>query len=357
MEDQSTPFTVRPAASKDADQVVDLFARSFGRAMTTNHWRWKLRACRALGSTTDKLDNVWLALDENDEPVFQYAGIPLRYQLESDVVTGVVSVDTMTAPEHRRRGLLSQIGKLAYDHWQSAGAAFVIGLPNERWGSRATALGWEKLFALQWLQLLLQPQALLWRRAGLRPPSLRPMDSFWYWRTSRWLNQDPSIEVNETKGASSFFDDLWAVCSRDREFSLIRDRRWIEWRFINAPHDYEVLIAARSGTPVGYLVYRQVDSQRSRGALLVDALFSRRERQAFATLLSHLLRRLKSNGVETVSALTVPGSQLHQLLRQAHFRAGRSFSVEIRPFSVDLPMERMRQPELWHMTGADYDVV
>ena len=79
----------------------------------------------------------------------------------------MVSVDTMTAPEFQRRGLLSEVGRSTYAHWRDGGVAFVLGLPNERWGSRASALGWIELFPLQWLTRALRPAALLARRLHL----------------------------------------------------------------------------------------------------------------------------------------------------------------------------------------------
>ena len=66
-------------------------------------------------------------------------------------VTGMVSVDTMTAPEFQRRGLLTRVGTHTYAQWHAAGIPFVLGLPNERWGSRTNALGWVELCDYQWL--------------------------------------------------------------------------------------------------------------------------------------------------------------------------------------------------------------
>ena len=58
----------------------------------------------------------------------------------------MVSVDTMTAPAFRRRGLLTEVAARAYEAWRDAGIAFVIGLPNQQWGSRARALAGASCF-------------------------------------------------------------------------------------------------------------------------------------------------------------------------------------------------------------------
>ena len=76
---------------------VGPFAHDAGLA----HWRWKLR--RSPSETA----NVWLAAVDG-KAVFHYGGIPLRFALDGPITTAMISVDAMTAPEFRRRGLLTQ---------------------------------------------------------------------------------------------------------------------------------------------------------------------------------------------------------------------------------------------------------
>ena len=121
--------------------------------MTEHEWRWKL-------APTSKVPNVWLATHA-DQPIFQYAAMPTRFEIGDRTHAVMVSVDTMTAPAFRRRGLLTEVASRAYEAWRNAGVAFVIGLPNQQWGSRAQALGWRELFPLQWLARPLRPASNL----------------------------------------------------------------------------------------------------------------------------------------------------------------------------------------------------
>src|SRR5258706_11274886 len=157
-------WSIRAYRPGDERALVALFERVFGRAISEAHWRWKLK------QPASPVENVWLAV-HGDAPIFQYAGIPTRYRLPTGEVTAMVSVDTMTAPEFQRRGLLGSVGRHVYETWRAAGVPFVIGLPNERWGSRAGALGWEPLFSLQWLARPLRPEAILARRLEWPAPA------------------------------------------------------------------------------------------------------------------------------------------------------------------------------------------
>ena len=123
----SSPTTVRSYRPGDEQALVELFQRVFGRAITEDHWMWKLEGQPAT------VDNVWLAVSA-DRPVFQYAGIPTRFRLSQATVTSMVCVDTMTAPEFRRRGLFRGLR----DFPLSDPLAYLAGI-NERCRIRAMA--------------------------------------------------------------------------------------------------------------------------------------------------------------------------------------------------------------------------
>ena len=170
----------------------------------------------------------------------------------------MIGVDTMTAPECRRQGMLTAIARFAYDTWRKAGIPFVLGLPNEQWGSRTDALGWKALFPLQWLVRPLQPVALLARRLGISALSQLPfLDAVWNRWWDRNIQPDETVHTRQVDRAGAEFDVLWQTCRADRQISAIRDSVWVNWRYVKAPtFAYRVLLAERWGQPVGYCAYR-----------------------------------------------------------------------------------------------------
>src|SRR5262245_5142496 len=243
-------WTIRAYQPGDERALAALFERVFGRPIGEAHWRWKLK------QLPSPVENVWLAVHDG-APIFQYAAIPTRYRLPEGEATAMVSVDTMTAPEFQRRGLLSTIGRHAYEAWRAAGIPFVIGLPNERWGSRASALGWQPLFSLQWLVRPLRPEALLARRMGLPALArLTPLGALWNGLASTRAQMDRSIRVHPIDRAGPELDRLWRRCAADTPFSVVRDSAWVNWRYLDAPSlGYRVLLAERNGGPAGYAAY------------------------------------------------------------------------------------------------------
>src|SRR5262245_55815968 len=219
-------WTIRPYSPGDERDLVVLFQRVFGRPITETDWWWKLK------QLPSPVENVWLAVDGNGKPVFQYAGIPVRYHLPGGEKTVMVGVDTMTAPEFRRQGLLTTVGRFTYDTWRTAGIPFVIGLRNEIWESRIDALGFEMLFPLQWLIRPLRPEALLARRSRVPAFSrLTPLGTMWNSFWDRKVLPDPTVHVRPIDQAGPEFDRLWRSCLAETQVSVIRDSAWVHWRY------------------------------------------------------------------------------------------------------------------------------
>jgi len=346
-------WTIRTYRSGDERALVALFERAFGRAIDEAHWRWKLR------HAATKVENVWLALD-GDAPIFQYAGIPTRFRLPSGETIAMVSVDTMTAPEWRRRGLLGNVGRVVYDAWRDAGIPFVLGLPNERWGSRAGALGWLPLFQLAWLVRPLRPEALVARR--LRLPALARLawaggawNALWRVRSRR----DPSVHLRQVERAGQEFDQLWHRCEAELPVSVVRDSAWVNWRYLDAPSfAYRVLLAQRAEQTIGYAAYRVEHLSGATIAFVAELFADPSDARGRAALLAETLRHAYDSGADRALTLAAPGTPLYRELRRAGFlRRPGAFSVEIVPLAANLPVEQLRDPNQWSIAGGDFDVI
>jgi hypothetical protein len=343
-------WTVRAYQTGDERAITDLFARAFGKSISEAHWMWKLRA------HDQSISNVWLALD-GDKIIFHYGGLPLRCKVGDVEKLCMVSVDAMTDPHYQRRGLLTRVGRRTFDIWAQSGAAFTLGLPNERWGSRTQALGWLPLFRLQWLIHVLRPASVLARRMHLPFASrFSVLNSIWkrYWNVR--VRREANIQVCEVKQADARFDALWRACAMNRRVSFVRDRAWVNWRYCEAPgFEYHVLLAERETQALGYLAYR-VELHTARKVGAIAELFACDE-GARGALIGAAVDVLDKAGVEVISTLAVPGTLEHTAFRRAGFVGRASFGVDIIPFEAGLPMELLRDPKNWMMAGGDFDVI
>jgi hypothetical protein len=247
----------------------------------------------------------------------------------------------------------------AFAEWRTRGVAFTLGLPNEQWGSRTAAAGWQRLFPLQWLVRPLRPEVVAARRFGL--PWLRHasvVSRLWGGWLANTLRRDPEAEFREVAHAGDAFDRLWKRCAADAMFSAVRDAAWVQWRFLSSPiRKYDVVLAYRNGEPVGYSATHVARSADKTSAFLAEIVAPRNDAAAHDSLLARAVTSADEAGADLLAALSVPGTDSHASLRRAGFLRGPAFEVHIVPFAASLPMAELRRPENWRLTGAEFDVV
>jgi hypothetical protein len=272
----------------------------------------------------------------------------------------MVGVDTMTDPECRRQGMLTAVARLAYDTWRKAGIPFVLGLPNQQWGSRTDALGWKALFPLQWLVRPLQPAALLARRLGISALSqLRLLGAVWNRWWDRNIQPDETVHTRGVDRVGSEFDVLWQTCRGDRQISAIRDSAWVNWRYVKAPtFAYRVLLAERWGQPVGYCAYRLQETAGRKLGFIAELLVPQSDMLARNTLIARTLQQLRVEGAEAAITLAIPNTSISCAFRRAGFLfSWGSFGVCLAPLDPTLSMDTVRNPQNWCMAGGDFDII
>jgi hypothetical protein len=299
-------WEARPARDADVDGLLALHARATGKPISRAHWLWKLGA-------RGPAENVWL-VERGGRPIFQYAGIPVRFRSSGEEGWAMVSVDTMTDPDFRRRGLLTSVAPAVYAQWREAGVRFVLGMPNENWGSRAAALGWTKLVELRWWVRWLAP---------------------WRARVEARARPEPAA--------------LEALWRRQPDDGVVRDAAWFHWRYLEATPPWTLVAHEPRGELEGVLTF-SLDAHPTRptariGEVLASGFSARR------AVLARALPQMRAAGAVRAALLIQSGSPLEEAALSVGFipRAA-TFSVQGVKLADDLP-----RAALFH--GGDFDVV
>jgi hypothetical protein len=137
----------------------------------------------------------------------------------------------------------------------------------------------------------------------------------------------------------------------------VRDAEWIERRFVSSPaRNYQMLVARRRNVPTAWLTYSLNRNEGRTTAQLVELFAPKGDTESSAALMLELLRRLAEQDADLVYTLAVPGTPLFAWFRSIGFIRGRSFGVQLVPLATGVPLERLRNPLAWRLTGADFDV-
>jgi len=338
----------------DEESLTDLFRTCFDRPANPGWWRWKLLGRRS------EADPVIVGEDGEGRPVFQMGGIPRAGNVAGRTVRVMVAVDAMTRPDRREEGILTAGCTHLFDRWRNQGVDLVLGLPNEAWGSRLSALGWRPLFPLRWRVRVLRPERILGRRSrlswlgGIRGPG-RLWNRWW----DRPRGQETCVDLEDGVPDDGDLDAADARFRYGTPYTLHRDSAWLRWRYLDAPDgSYRILSARREGRLVGWAAYRLREKEGRTTGFLAEICAAQHDVAAEAALLHGAVRRLRSAGAELVAALETPGTGRDRRLgKVGFFPAWGAFEVHCVPLDSGLPVEAMTAPRSWCLEGGDFDVL
>lgn len=85
----------------------------------------------------------FIAYDEQHQPAAYYGVVPCIIKYDGKLVLAAQSVDTMTHPAHRLRGLFVQLAKLTFKLCTQEGIKIIFGFPNQNSMKGFVDLDWE----------------------------------------------------------------------------------------------------------------------------------------------------------------------------------------------------------------------
>lgn len=73
----------------------------------------------------------YIAYDDADSPAAYYGVFPIKCRFQDKVVLAAQSGDTMTDPNHQKKGLFTRLASMTYELAQQERIQFVFGFPNK----------------------------------------------------------------------------------------------------------------------------------------------------------------------------------------------------------------------------------
>jgi hypothetical protein len=340
----------RTPRTDDLAAILALFESAFDKRISQEHYRWKLE------TRPSPVENVLIAVDDIDRPVFHSAGIPCKCLIGGKERWIMLGADVMTAPAYRRRGLNSRYSSELYARWRDAGVALVLGCTTDNWGSSSRTVGYRPLGPLASMVLPLRPEKILARKSGIAAfGSLPLIGALWRKFQARTSPPDPRFRIQEVRSAGPEFDEFWACTAPSLDRSLIRDRAWVTWRYLESPDvRYRVLLARVNEAPVGYIAFSQPEA---RAANIVEIFTHPRDDEASAALLSFALAMVSASGAEVVRTLAAPGTSSFAAFRRAGFLVRGKGMIEHVPLDPTLTATEIGRASDWYFAAGDFDAV
>lgn len=299
-----------------------------------------------------------LVLKDTDKIIGMEGAMPLRVSIYGKEHWATNSCDLVIDPNYRGQRLSQQlIGQYIGDHpinfsWLNEISKYVSDpfLTSQYFRLRFFI---KLLDVSQVLSKMIgHPKISRW--FGLLVAGVRPLIIPFHRRIS-----SDKITITQMGIFDERVDSLWRRVCSDHPVLVVRDRSYLNWRFICRPDARYIIFAAIKGDDlVGFLTLRLCERAGFSLGYLVDFMTEGKDSLPFELLVNGAIDYSRSQHAEIIISLLTTPLYRHVLYRQGFFPWRFGTQGFFRP-RVDLPdqaLQVFRNPRLWYLTMGDGDL-
>jgi GNAT superfamily N-acetyltransferase len=273
-----TRYRLRVVQPEDGPAVVQLLNQLFGHWGSLEDWLWKYHSV----PTSLHLDS-YLA-ECQGQIIGHYGILPLRATWDGETVPAAQAVDAGVLPEHRRSGVFTGLALQTLRQAAQTGSRLIYAFPgllslsaNQRFGFRSVSFISEMMCVVNLpralhLAVKFLPRDLLTLSTGLKQQAFSPEAIHRLVRLRRigYLLASllttpylPALKVLPQEEADLIrvdnfdhrMDAFWERYAASHSFGLVKDSRYLNWRYCNHPsHAYHITLAKGGNQITGCMV-------------------------------------------------------------------------------------------------------
>jgi len=350
----------------DEDNLRKLHKLVFDTQISIERWKWRYKENPAGQS-------IIVVAESNQRIVGQYALVPLIMRIENTLCVGSQSLDTMVHPDYRGQGIFVSLAEKAYKVAEEKGIRFIYGFPNgnSHYGI-TTKLGWRDIY--DGIPLWIKPINLesLIKKRFLHNYLIAKMGSsaskliLWLLNNkySRIQENTAVCVIREISSFDNRFDAHYQAASKEYSIMVVRDERYLNWRYLRKPGErYTTFVAERGERLLGYIVLKCAEKFDLQIGFIVDILVIPQESQAARQLISAATEYFTMKKMDIVGCLMLPSTFYSQKLKQMGFimtpkkLLPQEMYLGVRSFSNQYTREFLTIPRNWFITWGDHDVI
>jgi hypothetical protein len=292
IESQSGKFIIRPYRIEDEKGVLELWETAFGKKMSPELWQWKY-------TKNPYGYNIVLCVSENGDTVAMYAGIPYVANWQGKNIRMTHPMDSMSNPRYRsvlsgKGGLFFKTADVFFENYGGEHASvFMYGFP----GKKVFTLGGK---ILKYVKI----------EGGTAYMTASPADV-----TQKTLPFYGKIErLTQIKKLNQLAEEY----RKHYPLSVLRDEKFITWRFDNHPENsYEIwsYVSYFYKRLKGYIVL----SFKGEKAVIID-IFMPPSEKSLKDFIIRLSRVLAEKGITQIETWLPAGHFLTRGLLSSGFR-------------------------------------
>lgn len=352
------PITFRKAEKQDIPRVSEFrknhFETNLFRSCEAAYYEWKCF------SNPFQQGEIWLAEDGNNIAAIR-AMTPRRIKVPGGVFNAVEMGDGFTRSDYQRRGIFTGITEAVKQSILDRGISLFYGSPNKN-----SLPGMKKMNFLQVpmeLRSLAKPfrieniLAARWHNstlAKLFSPFIELIGNL----ATRFgtAGADKDLTISKVSSFPDDIDTFWERACQSYDVTLVRNREYLEWRYVKNPDHYSIFIATdKSGSTVGYMVTKICPSEKEVTGFIVDFLTLGNGPKVFKSLLANAIKEFNHNKLNVAHVWSVNGSSYDKVFIRTGFLPRENVPLLFYP--SELGNMIIKNPYNWHFTMGDKDIV
>jgi GNAT superfamily N-acetyltransferase len=342
-------------------EVLDLFNAVHYDYMDENLWKWKY-------SHRERKAPQILMVVSKGKIVGIQPSLVNRINLQNREVYACMLADVMTHPEYRRKGIFSLLIRESMKRSLKKGIPLIYTFPNEQsFPGFIEKLKWHHIFSLPLHVKVLNIQSLADELSNLKAVKslshlLAPVQRVLFRKVPLNEKKYDILECQELneEALSSFLKKSLS----DYPLSIIRDKRYLEWRYLNHPKfKYYILLAYKGKDIVGILIFRFGKFKNIKTCFICDFFVDKSFPDTGYSLLKRMEDFVIKKKINVVGCLLLNNKKESKIIKDFGFRIipsrilGKEFYF-ILNFDKDLfDINYLQDYSKWFLTWGDSDVV
>jgi len=349
-------WKVRDGGEGDMEGILSLRKTVFGKTeedkLDPNFWRWQIR---------ENPDGVgWIYLvEEGDKIIGHLADLPKRFSVQGRIVLGTLTHDMMVHPDYRRRGVSTATAKLGIRRVEREKGEFMTAYAVRMESLNSLLkVGWKAVVELPVLVFPIRFYGIANRYLHFKPMSLLIggiARSFYFLlfgqRKKKRVN---GVEIKRVHELDEPFDLFWEKATTLYPVMGVRDRNYLNWRYLRHPtRKYVIYRALERGEMKGYIVLRKVELLSFNSGVIVDMLAL--DSEILHPLVEKGIEHSREEGADLLGfMLPKPHPYYSSLRKEGFLPSFKTFQFLVYSHQKE---GVLFDPRGWYLTWGDTDVI
>lgn len=346
-----------------AELLRDNYPNTPDVAAIRTMWMWQFR-------NEISRDSCVAVAEMEGRIVGHYAVMWLEMTYRGQTIQGAISTATVTDKSVRGRGVFVKLARKAYENLAADGCSLVFGFPNSQSiHGFVTKLNWlepgqfpvhvKPLRTAPFLARKLGSGVLARLLGGAADLALGLWSAVSAPRVGRTaINFEEIAAIPEEAAA------LWSGSFGASRIALLRDKRYLDWRYLHKPGcSYRFVVARSAGRPVGYAVFCIDRKLGLRMMYVMELVVAGNDARTAVALCRHLHGVARGEGLDAISLLVLPGDpNAGVFARSGYIRVPRKLFPQDIYFGAmanggGIDPQVLGQDTHWYISWGDLDVV